>query len=156
VHSLSAHLENLNVGGAASHSQEDSSIVDLQQDKISHEEDAVMADTKMPDLPRNPNLGSQLVQRIMFAKLSNIANMLVANATASSDKMPLAVHSSLLQLTRIVQRQSADFTAPSHRVLTQAEQSNATSARNGPPAMPILSQATQPLVAWSSPGHAIL
>jgi hypothetical protein len=55
--------------------------------------------------------------------------MLVADATASLDMMLLAVHSSLLQLTRIVQRQSVDFTALARRVLTQAEQSNATSAK---------------------------
>jgi dephospho-CoA kinase len=100
----------------------------LQQDEISHEEDAVMADTEMPNLPQNPNLGSQLVQWITLAKRSNVANMLIANATASLDMMLLAVHSSLLQLTRIVQRQSVDFTALAHRVLTQAEQSNATSS----------------------------
>jgi hypothetical protein len=83
------------------------------------------------------------MKRITYRKLSDIANILVAAAVESSDTMLLAVHSSLLQLTRIVRRQSVDFTVL-QKVLTQAEQSNATSTTNAPQAMPISAQAAVP------------
>jgi hypothetical protein len=98
---------------------------------------------QVPDLPQNPNLGSQYMKRITYRKLSDIANILVAAAVESSDTMLLAVHSSLLQLTSIVRRQSVDFTVLQN-ILTQAEQSNATSTTNAPQAIPILAQAAVP------------